>query len=77
MTKYVDGFVLVIPKRNLSAYKKMATEASKVWRKFGATHRPVWIEGYRDLSAKRSMAIRWASERLRVISGVPYGRRDD
>jgi hypothetical protein len=33
---YVDGFVLVIPKKNIAAYKKMAAEASKVWRKFGA-----------------------------------------
>ncbi len=38
MTKgnYVDGFVLVIPKKNVAAYKKMAAEGSKVWRKFGA-----------------------------------------
>ncbi|HEY4527016.1 MAG TPA: DUF1428 family protein [Candidatus Paceibacterota bacterium] len=33
MTKgnYVDGFVLVIPKKNIAKYKKMATEGSKVW----------------------------------------------
>lgn len=34
--KYVDGFVLVIPKKNTAKYKKMAREASGVWRKFGA-----------------------------------------
>lgn len=33
---YVDGFVLVVPKRKLADYKKMATMASKVWREFGA-----------------------------------------
>ena len=33
---YVDGFVLVVPKKNFSVYKKMAGEASKIWRKFGA-----------------------------------------
>jgi uncharacterized protein YbaA (DUF1428 family) len=33
---YVDGFVFVVPKKNLAKYKKMATEASKVWKKFGA-----------------------------------------
>lgn len=33
---YVDGFVLSIPKDKLKEYKKMATEASKVWTKFGA-----------------------------------------
>ena len=33
---YVDGFVLVIPKKNVAAYKKMATEGAKIWKKFGA-----------------------------------------
>ncbi len=33
---YVDGFVLVIPKKKVAAYKKMATEASRVWKRFGA-----------------------------------------
>ena len=38
MTKanYVDGFVLVVPKKNVAAYRKMASEAARVWRKFGA-----------------------------------------
>ncbi|MBP9669709.1 MAG: DUF1428 domain-containing protein [Candidatus Pacebacteria bacterium] len=34
--KYVDGFVLVVPKNNVAAYKKMAKEAKEVWVKFGA-----------------------------------------
>lgn len=34
--KYIDGFVLVVPKKNLKEYKKMATEASKLWKKYGA-----------------------------------------
>lgn len=36
MAKYVDGFLLVLPKKNLPAYKKMATEGMKAWKKFGA-----------------------------------------
>jgi len=38
MTKgnYVDGFVLVIPKKDVAAYKKLATEAAKTWKRFGA-----------------------------------------
>ena len=35
-SKYVDGFVLVVPKKNLAAYKKMATLGGKVWKKNGA-----------------------------------------
>jgi len=34
--KYVDGFVLVIPKKNLEAYKKMASEGEASWKKHGA-----------------------------------------
>ena len=33
---YVDGFVLVVPKKKLAIYKKMATRAAKVWRDHGA-----------------------------------------
>ncbi len=34
--KYVDGYVIVIPKKNLESYKKMATVGAKVWMKYGA-----------------------------------------
>jgi uncharacterized protein YbaA (DUF1428 family) len=33
---YVDGFVLVVPKKNLKAYAAMAKIGSKVWREHGA-----------------------------------------
>lgn len=33
---YVDGFVLVVPKKKLAAYKKMAQVAGKVWKDHGA-----------------------------------------
>jgi len=36
MSRYVDGFVLPVPKDNLPAYKKMARLAGKVWREHGA-----------------------------------------
>lgn len=35
-TKYVDGFVLVVPKKRVAEYRKMATEAYKIWMKHGA-----------------------------------------
>ena len=34
--RYVDGYVLAVPKKNLKAYKKMAQKAGKVWKKYGA-----------------------------------------
>lgn len=33
---YVDGFVMVVPKKNLAAYKKMARMGGKAWMKHGA-----------------------------------------
>ncbi len=33
---YVDGFVLAVPKKNLKAYRRIASMAGKVWREHGA-----------------------------------------
>ena len=34
--RYVDGFVLPVPKKNMQAYRRMATLAGKVWCDHGA-----------------------------------------
>jgi uncharacterized protein YbaA (DUF1428 family) len=36
MARYVDGFVLPVPKKNVAAYRRMAQRAGKVWREHGA-----------------------------------------
>ena len=36
MARYVDGFVLPIPRKNLKAYWRMARAAAKVWKDHGA-----------------------------------------
>jgi len=36
MAKYVDGFVIPVPRRKVAAYRAMARKASKVWRDHGA-----------------------------------------
>jgi uncharacterized protein YbaA (DUF1428 family) len=36
MGNYVDGFVLPVPKANIDAYRRIAEEAGKVWREYGA-----------------------------------------
>ena len=33
---YVDGFLIPVPKRNRDKYKKMSTQAGKVWMDHGA-----------------------------------------
>lgn len=36
MAKYVDGFVLVVPKDKVAEYKKMAEDGRDTWLKHGA-----------------------------------------
>jgi uncharacterized protein YbaA (DUF1428 family) len=36
MARYVDGFVVPVPRRNMAAYRKMARTAARVWREHGA-----------------------------------------
>ena len=36
MAKYVDGFVVPVPKKKLQAYRAMAKKAGKIWREHGA-----------------------------------------
>ena len=36
MGKYVDGFVLPVPKDKLEAYREFSEKAGKVWRELGA-----------------------------------------
>ena len=33
---YIDGFVVAVPKKNVKAYKAMATKAGKIWMEYGA-----------------------------------------
>jgi uncharacterized protein YbaA (DUF1428 family) len=34
--RYVDGFLLAIPKKNIPAYRRMAKKASTIWKEYGA-----------------------------------------
>ncbi len=36
MARYVDGFVVPVPKKNVAAYVKMSRKAGKIWREYGA-----------------------------------------
>jgi len=45
MAKYVDGFVLSVPKKKLGEYRKMAAMMAKVIKKYGALD---YMEGVGD-----------------------------
>lgn len=36
MARYVDGFVIPIPKRNLARYRRIARRAGIIWMEYGA-----------------------------------------
>jgi len=36
MPRYVDGFVLPIPKKNAASYRRIAKKAGKIWMEHGA-----------------------------------------
>ena len=36
MSRYIDGYILPLPKKNIDAYRKPATTAGKVWKEHGA-----------------------------------------
>ena len=36
MAKYVDGFAIAVPRKNVAAYRKMAIWGRKTWMKYGA-----------------------------------------
>lgn len=36
MAKYVDGFVLPVPKKKVGAYRALAQKACKIWIEYGA-----------------------------------------
>ena len=36
MPRYVDGFVLPVPRKNAATYRRIAQKAGKIWREHGA-----------------------------------------
>ncbi len=65
--KYVDGFVIAVPEKNMAAYRKMAEKGARLWKKHGA------LEYYEcqgdDLGAKSEMGGRTFTE----IAGAKAG----
>jgi uncharacterized protein YbaA (DUF1428 family) len=52
MPKYVDGFLLAVPRENLGAYRKLAKLAARVWKEHGALD---YIEAVEDEPAMHGL----------------------
>ena len=77
--RYVDGFVVPLPRKNLKAYRAMAKKAAKVWRDHGALEvveciandvkKGKWTSFPRAVKLKRGETV--------VFSWITYKSRGD
>jgi uncharacterized protein YbaA (DUF1428 family) len=58
MAKYVDGYVLPVPKKNLGEYRKMAQMMAKLMKKYGALE---YIESVGEDLSPKSMGMKFFS----------------
>ncbi len=77
MARYVDGFVIPLPKKNLAAYRKIARIAGKVWREHGALE---YIECIADdvkpgKTTSFPQSVKLKSTELVVFSWIIYKSR--
>ena len=75
--RYVDGFVVPVPKKQLGAYKRMAAVAGKVWREHGALE---YVECVADDVSPGKVtsfpqAVKLKSNEVVVFSWVTYKSR--
>jgi uncharacterized protein YbaA (DUF1428 family) len=64
MPRYVDGFLLPVPKKKLEAYRRMSQKAGKIWRKHGALEYRECVGD--DLNVKMGVPF---PRRIRLKSG--------
>ena len=57
--RYVDGYVLPVPRKNLEAYRRMAQTAGKVWKDHGALE-------YRECAGE-DLAVKWGVSFPRLL----------
>ena len=80
MPRYVDGFVVPVPKRKLAAYRRLSQRASKIWKEYGALE---YIETVADdvswgkrTSFQRAVKMNRRSETV-VFAWIVYKSRRD
>jgi uncharacterized protein YbaA (DUF1428 family) len=77
MPRYVDGFVVPVPKAGLDAYKRMARKAGKVWKEYGALE---YVECVADdvkpgKSTSFPQAVKLKAGEVVVFSWIVYKSR--
>ena len=77
--RYVDGFVLPVPEKNLKVYRTIAQKAGKIWREHGAVQ---YVEAVGDdldvkLGVSFSRTIKPKPGEVVVISFIVFKSRAD
>ena len=77
--EYVDGFVLPLPKKNVTAYKRMATLAGKVWRDHGALDYRECVADDISVGKRTSFprSVKMKSGETVVFAWITYKSRKD
>jgi uncharacterized protein YbaA (DUF1428 family) len=77
MADYVDGFLVPVPKRNVAAYRRIATQASKIWLEHGAREYRECIGDDLDIKGVVSLAKQAGAKKGEtvVFAWVVYGSR--
>ena len=61
--RYVDGYVVPVPKKSLQAYRRIAQKAGKIWREYRALE-------YRECAGDE-LDVKWAVPFPRMIKLKP------
>ena len=75
MARYVDGFVLPVPKKKVEAYRRMAQRAGKVWVEHGALEFHECVGD--DLNASFRKVARAKPSETVFFSWIVYKSRAD
>ena len=79
MSRYVDGFVLPVPRANIEAYRQLAQTAGEIWREYGALE---YVECVADdvkpgevTSFPQSVLLK--EDEIVVFAWITYASRED
>jgi len=77
--KYVDGFLVPVPKKNIDAYREFSAKAGKVWMEHGALQ---YIECVGDDVKPGKLtsfpqAVKLEPDEIAVFSWIVYKSRED
>ena len=63
IARYVDGYVLPVPKKGLDVYRRIAQKAGRIWREHGALE-------YRECAGE-DLNVAWGKTFLRLANAKP------